>query len=234
MAALATLMLGGAARAQSPKQLWLVYSGDHAIGRRTALLLDAQSRRTVDGPYYRQILMRPALAYALSSRVRVMGGWTFARTTEDSDELDEAERAADPRPHQIEHRLWEMAQLTHRAGEVSLRHRVRLEQRWVHPHEVSEWERSQRVRYQLQGAVPVDRLTLSVAEEVFGGFGGTAGTLSFDQSRTSAGLTLKVAPTTSLGAGYLLQAIAHPREGFSERRHALQLTLSSTAPIVKR
>jgi hypothetical protein len=217
--------------------LWLLYSGDHAITSRTSLMLELQERRADVGRTQQQLLFRPGLMYTLTEGARIGGGYAFMSTSP---------YGALPAPARYpEHRIFEQIQLTHDAGRVTLAHRYRLEQRWVGVVDttggndaVTDWRFLNRMRYQLRGSLPLGarslalaRLYLSAYDEVMVNFGENTQYNVFDQNRLSGTLGIRVSKTMRVEAGYLDQLSSKSDGQRFERNRTLVVQVFSNAPL---
>ena len=219
------------AAAQAPMAaeptVWLTYAGEHAVtSGGTALVLDAHVRRGDAFAEWRQLLLRTGLSRGVGRRVRVSAGWAYLRSFAD------AERGV---PFATwDHRAWQMVQLSHGAGRLALQHRARLEQRFFDADATSgpsDQRFAWRGRYQLRATLPLTGGVYAVAsQEVFLPFGPHEGTPEIDQSRTSAGLGVRLAPTLRMEMGYLNRA-AVEQGRVRTRDHALQVAIASSASL---
>lgn len=215
--------------------VWLLYGGDHAVGRRLGVVLDAQLRLTQDAAREQQLLVRPGLSYSLAPRVKLASGYTVVAARDDG---------VDPlTPRRPEHRLWVLAHVAHDAGGLTLAHRVRTEHRWLSGVMLDEagrrlgesWVTAGRMRYNLRLSVPLRTLgggrqvSASLSEEVFASFGGYAGNLAVDQNRAAVALAVRLARVLRLEMGYLLQSSADDDGRMTQRNHVLQFGAYSTA-----
>ena len=214
---------------------WFTYGGEHAVSQRLLALVDVHVRRDGDLAGWRQLLLRGGLGWATTPTTRVAAGYAYMRSYANA-ELEVP--ATYP-----EHRLWQMAQLTHTVGLVTLTHRVRLEERWIGDADVAggegssgtavrTWRRTTRGRYQLRAAIPFpgtrDRVSLAASEELFASSAG--GATAADQNRFAVTLGTRVAPTLRMEVGYLNRAAI--ADGTTRvRDHALLVSFTSTAPL---
>lgn len=233
--ALVLLAPGARAAAQSAVDaeptVWLTYAGEHAFtSGGTALVLDAHVRRGDALAEWRQLLLRTGLSRGLGARMRVAGGWAYLRTFASDD--------AGAPIAVWDHRAWQMAQLSHGAGRLSLVHRARLEQRFFHADPeagAGDWTFAWRGRYQLRATTPLPgtlgaRAYAVASGELFAPFGPHAGAPEVDQSRLNVGVGARLSPTLRVELGYLNRAAV--AEGRARTRdHALQLAIASGAPL---
>ena len=207
--------------------VWLTYAGEHAIASDgTALVLDAHVRRADAFADWRQLLLRTGLSHGLGSRVKVSGGWAYLRTFANAE--------AGMPAATWDHRAWQMAQLAHAAGRITLQHRLRVEQRFFRG-ETADWSFEWRGRYQLRATTPLpgtlgQRAYVAASQEVFVPFGPHAGTPAVDQSRTSIALGARLTPTLRMEMGYLNRAAVDDWRART-RDHALQVAIASSASL---
>ena len=219
---------------------WLTYAGEHPLrrGSPTALHLEAQVRRADLGEDWQQLVLRAGVTHALGAGVRVGGGYGHV-TTHAYGELP----AAADFP---EHRAWQQLSLSHGVGRVGMAHRYRLEQRWVgrtgtdaaDPERVTEWRYSNRARYLARGTLPLRREPrgapyLYGANEVFVSFGDNVQMNRLDQNRLMLGVGVPLASALRAELGYLNQYIVKGSGREFERNHTVQVTLSSSAPLLR-
>jgi Protein of unknown function (DUF2490) len=229
---LSSARLRAQAAAGGEPTVWLTYAGEHAITRGgTALVLDAHVRRGDAFAEWRQLLLRTGLSRGVGRRVRVAGGWAYLRTFENGETGV---------PYAVwDHRAWQMVQLSHGIGRVSLVHRARLEQRFFRADpEVAggDWSFAWRGRLQarattrLPGALGARAYALA-SGELFAPFGPHVGTPEVDQSRVNVGIGTRVSPTLRLEVGYLNRAAVDDGRART-RDHALQVAIASGAPFI--
>lgn len=234
LVAAAMLLPNAPLRAQAPVEaeptVWLTYAGEHAITRGgTALVLDAHVRRGELMAEWRQLLLRTGVSRAVGGHVRVAGGWAYLRTFESPDA---------GAPNAVwDHRAWQMVQLSHGVGRLSLVHRARLEQRFFTSDAASagDWTFAWRGRYQARATTPLPgalgaRAYALASGELFAPFGPHVGSPDVDQSRLNLGIGARLSPTLRVELGYLNRATvvdgrAHTRD------HALQVAFASSAPL---
>ena len=244
LAALAPLASGHAQEGERTTvdqgHAWLTYAGEHPLrrGSPTALYLEAQVRRADLGEEWQQLLFRAGVTRALGAGVRAGVGYAHV-TTHAYGELP----AAADFP---EHRAWQQLSLSHGVGRVGMAHRYRLEQRWVgrtgtdaaDPERVTEWRYSNRARYLARGTLPLRREPrgapyLYGANEVFVSFGDNVQMNRLDQNRLMLGVGVPLASALRAELGYLNQYIVKGSGREFERNHTVQVTLSSSAPLLR-
>lgn len=197
---------------------WYIYNGDHTLSKRWVLHTEYHWRRVDFIRSWQQSLARLGLAYKLTDRVKLAGGYTLFTTYPYGDYP-----VADAGVPTLENRLYEDVQLSDKIGNVKLSHRFRLEQRWLgqgdemNPRRIVDWEYQNRVRYQISGEIPLKGPTIDDGEvyinffdELFIGFGRNVGQNVFNQNRISAGLGYQIKDSFTLELNYLYQLTQHP------------------------
>lgn len=240
--AAAALALATPARAQpGPRDVasnlnaWLMYFGDHAVGRRWALHAEAQVRRSDGFDAWQQLLLRPGVVYTLTPAARVAAGYAYVSTWPYGDQP-----AAARFP---EHRAWQQLQLGHTTGRFAWQHRYRLEQRWVdRAVDATRRDRtySNRARYLVRATLPLAGRTLdanepylSAYEELFVSWGRNVQRNVFDQNRLYGAVGWRAGGTTRIEAGYLQQLVFKADGVQAERNHTLQLGVYQSARIAR-
>jgi hypothetical protein len=197
---------------------WFVYNGDHKLANKWTLHTEYQWRRVNWITDWQQSLARLGVAYKISERLKVSGGYTFF-ITYPYGKYPVANTGV-PIP---EHRLYEDVQLTDALGILKLSHRFRLEQRWLAEtdengsHRIVGWDYQNRIRYQLAATVPLQgrtidsrELYLSFFDELFISFGRNVGYNTFNQNRIYGAIGYQFGENFKLELGYLNQISQHP------------------------
>jgi hypothetical protein len=217
----------GAAQA-SAFGMWTTYSGDHALTSRLSLTADAQLRLGGQEPVVRNVLLRPGMSLALNDRVRLGAGYALSHQDPHDTAL----------PVELEHRIWQTVQLSHRMSRVQLSHRLRLEQRFHGERETlaspRTWSSSGRARYSVRSTLPIassGAQWLSIGNELFVGVGGSAGSPALDQNRAHLSVGTRLAPALRMEAGYLYQTTRTDADRLTAGTHILLLSLQSSMPV---
>jgi len=208
LACAALLGLPGLATAQEDWQvvqqpaLWVNTFVDHAVSERTAVWFDGHWRRMDLGGPPQQLLLRPGVQYALSPRIRVGGGYAYIATAPYGE-------SPNPRPVR-EHRLWQQVTAAHALLNLSMSHRLRVEQRWSAPVLASEdlgpLRYQQRLRYLVRAQRPVGVRTYGfAANEFFLPVGHSEGAQRRLQNRAQLGFGLPLDDRQRIEFGYLHQ-----------------------------
>lgn len=183
---------------------WLTTTVEHPIGGGRSLWFDGNWRRMGIGTEPQQVLLRPGFLWTIVDGVRAGAGYVYAATAPYGELPTETPLR--------EHRLWQQIAFAYALGDLGIQHRIRTEQRWIHPLVAGEWERpsyQNRIRLMGRGQLPtlftIDdrRISLFVQEELFVnvGHGGPAARLT--QNRLGAGIGLPLTPRQRLDLGYM-------------------------------
>lgn len=241
---LATLVLilaagaaGFAQRAASPSgaapagaNTWLTFLSDARLSKRWGLHADGQLRRAKDA-YQPQQLARIGINYHVAPALQLTAGYARASSYFHNDYA-----SASPLP---EHRLYQQVLLRDDSGRVHTQHRYRLEQRWVRRPGDAQATYLNRMRYQLRLVVPLGNKGklepgtpyLAGADEIFLGFGASAGRNFLEQNRAYLALGYQFTKTVAMEAGYQHQMV-QPAAGYAiQYHHTLQLALSVTTDL---
>lgn len=230
---LAPATLPGQSAVSAEPTVWLTWAGEHAVGARTSAVLDVHVRRADAFADWRQLMLRAGASRALGARVRVAAGWGYLRTYADA--------GAGAMVAEWDHRAWQMVQLSHRLGPVSVVHRGRLEQRFFTGEQApadDRWQSGWRGRYQVRAALPLpapldlgQQAYVAASQELFAPFGPhERDQLVLDQTRTNVALGARLSPTLRMELGYLNRAMVDDGRART-RDHALQLAFASSAPL---
>lgn len=217
------------------KQLqWFSYSGDHALKGKWGLHLEGGWRRMSDADW-RQWFLRNGVNYQATPNVQISGAYSYFMTRPAGMHWDYASYP--------EHRLHEQITVTHKLKKLPLRHRFRVEQRFLgsaaREDDVDRtWNQLYRGQYQIRSDIPLKRgengrtvVSLGLYEEVFLRYR-TAGASAFEQNRIYAGLTYRPSSTLSFEGGAFSQRYQRIGGGL-EHNVVVLFQLSSTAPFSK-
>lgn len=226
---------------------WLVYVGDHQVAKKWAVHTEYQLRRVDWLRDPQQQLARLGLVRTLSERVKVSGGYTYFQSHRYGTYAEVPGRA------EPENRLYEDLTLQDQLGRLGLKHRVRLEQRWLGSRAASgegpvqQWEYQNRIRYQLGATFPLQGAKIDDGEfylagfdEVFIGFGQNVGLNVFNQNRLSGGIGFQLTSNAKAELNYLYQIRSHagpdPASGqpVVELNHGVTLNLVYNLDFTKK
>lgn len=213
---------------------WLMYFGDHPIGKGWGAHLEAQIRRADAGLTWQQLLLRPGVNYEVNKHLLLTGGYAYVRSSPYGQHPTGA--AVFP-----ENRFYEQVLIKHNLGPVKIQHRLRQEQRRIgrvpaRDADVEGWESRNRFRYMLRGDIPLHianskRFGIALYDEFFVQFGVNHGPRLLDQNRAYGAFTIQVSKSNRFEVGYLHQYIPQRNGLIFEHNHTLQFALFSSAPI---
>ena len=239
--ALASVVAPRVARAQretfTNTNAWFVFNADVALNDRWGVLFDASARRS--GPLDQAManFVRGGLAYAVNEHVRIAAGANWSRTYP-YGELPSAYPVT-------ERRVWQQAVISHGIGRLELSHRYRLEQRFrgrrndPDVDHIDSWERSGRFRYQVKGTLPLSgdaiepgEAYVSLANELFIGFGRHVQYNLFDQNRATFSVGYRLTRSWRTEVGFLEHVIFKGNGVDVERNHTVTFSLAySRSPL---
>lgn len=141
-----------------------------------------------------QLLVRPALAYTVSSRSTVWAGYGYTPGFPASGGVA------------TEHRAWQQYLWSAAWARTQLASRSRLEERAMEGNDALALRFRQQVR--VTRPLPVERVSAIVWDEIFVHLNSTRRTATgFDQNRIFGGIGVTVNPSTRLELGYMNQYI---------------------------
>lgn len=222
---------GSARETRDNTNLWLTLNGEYEVRRRW--FADYELNMRFSGPLQEKMQFIPRLSARFQARpnLRFNWGYNFAETWPYG-----AYPAALRFP---EHRMWEQLQYTHALSRLTLSHRYRLEQRWtgrtvregdeVH---VSDWVRTNRLRYRVQGNLPLPGAALSsrsiytsASAEAMVQWGANVQGNTFDQHRLIWLVGRRPPGGTRMETGYMQQVVLRGNGRSVERNHTIVLTV---------
>lgn len=242
LAALAWVVAPRDAGAQGPRRsvdnlnTWAAVVGEVELARRWFVDYDVQVRRHGPVQRWQQFLPRAGLRFQPTAAVRLTAGYALAESWPYGEV---------PAPRRTrEHRLWEQLQLQHAAGRVALTQRYRLEQRWVGAVTapgagagVAARVRSNRLRYRLQGTLPLRGATvddgepyLAAFDELFVQWGENVQANPLDQNRAGVSVGRRWSRRLRTEVGYMHHLVLKPNGRDVEHNHTLLLTVLPTMP----
>ena len=142
---------------------WLMYFGTHHLNDKYSIHYETQLRNYELTNNFFQLLPRVGLNYKIDDNSMVTAGYAFIPTQTDFDEGWGNNMVT-------ENRVWEQFILRNSIGSIKIRHRYRLEQRWVKNGNNTSYKN--RARYMLSFKIPKSKkedfpLFLSVYDEIF-------------------------------------------------------------------
>ena len=174
---------------------WLMYFGTHKISEKYSLHYETQLRNYEVISNFNQLLPRVGLNYHIDESSIVTAGYAFIPTQNEFDKGWGKEMVT-------ENRIWEQFILRNSINRVKIRHRYRLEQRWVKAEDITTYKN--RARYMLSVKLPISKneespLFISLYDEIFLNISDNP----FDQNRLFAALGYQVNKQMNIQLGYL-------------------------------
>ena len=198
---------------------WYNVFGTFRVSDKWGLHAEYQYRRDDVITKWQQSLLRLGVNYQLNPRVLLRAGYAWIETFA-YGEIPINGLGRDF----TEHRLYQMAQLSHREGTVEFAHRFMLEQRFVGRYsseaveKEDEFPLTHRMRYMFRMQVPLkgkeikDRTPyLALYDEILVGFGRNVNANIFDQNRIGILLGYRFSNAFRLEGGYLNQILQFGR-----------------------
>lgn len=199
------LLLSSNILAQKEENLgnWLMYFGTHKLNEKFSLHYETQLRNYKVTSNFNQLLPRVGVNYKIDDNAMVTAGYALIPTQSEFESGWNEFMS-------IENRVWQQFILRNKIKNISLRHRYRLEQRWIK----SQYQLNQinpvgttyknRARYMLSVKFPLSKnedfpLFLSLYDEIFLNISDTP----FDQNRLFGALGFQVNKNMNIQAGYL-------------------------------
>ncbi len=207
---------------------WAMYFGDHQLGQsKWGVHLEGQWRRADAGLSWQQLLLRPGVNYQATPRLLLTAGYAFIDTHRYGDY---------PVPVKFpEHRFFQQAVWTQRAGRLDLQSRFRLEQRELGQsgNAARPWRHENRFRYMLRANVPLgqSKYYVGLYNELFVNWGRNVVGNHFDQNRAYVALGRTLARQTRIEIGFLEQTLQRRGGLIWEHNHTLQLAVFSRLPF---
>ena len=174
---------------------WLMYFGTHKISEKYSLHYETQLRNYEIISNFNQLLPRVGLNYHIDESSIVTAGYAFIPTQNEFDKGWGEEMIT-------ENRIWEQFILRNSINRIKIRHRYRLEQRWVKAGDITTYKN--RARYMLSVKLPISKneespLFISLYDEIFLNISDNP----FDQNRLFAALGYQVNKQMNIQLGYL-------------------------------
>ena len=174
---------------------WLMYFGTHKISEKYSLHYETQLRNYEVISNFNQLLPRVGLNYHIDESSIVTAGYAFIPTQNEFDKGWGKEMVT-------ENRIWEQFILRNSINRVKIRHRYRLEQRWVKAGDITTYKN--RARYMFSVKLPISKneespLFISLYDEIFLNISDNP----FDQNRLFAALGYQVNMQMNIQLGYL-------------------------------
>ena len=194
---LSILLLSSNISAQKEESLgnWLMYFGTHKLNEKFSLHYETQLRNYKITSNFNQLLPRVGINYKIDDNAMVTAGYALIPTqSEFNDGWNES--------MSVENRIWQQFILRNKVVNISIRHRYRLEQRWIKKDNLTDFKN--RARYMISMKIPLSKkedfpLFLSLYDEIFLNISDTP----FDQNRLFGALGFQVNKSMNIQAGYL-------------------------------
>ena len=172
-----------------------MYFGTHKISEKYSLHYETQLRNYEVISNFNQLLPRVGLNYHIDENSIVTAGYAFIPTQNTFDKGWGEEMIT-------ENRIWEQFILRNSINRIKIRHRYRLEQRWVKAGDITTYKN--RARYMLSVKLPISKneespLFISLYDEIFLNISDNP----FDQNRLFAALGYQVNKQMNIQLGYL-------------------------------
>ena len=174
---------------------WFMYFGTHKLSEKYSLHYETQLRNYELVSNFNQLLPRVGLNYHIDKNTSLTAGYAFIPTQNVFDQGWGEEMGT-------ENRIWEQFILKNVVNRVKIRHRYRLEQRWVKIGEETTYKN--RARYMLSVKLPISKnedspLFISLYDEIFLNISDNP----FDQNRLFAALGYQFNKQMNFQVGYL-------------------------------
>jgi len=211
--------------------LWLTLNGEYEVRRRW--FADYELNLRFSGPLREKMQFIPRLSvrYQPRSDLRFNWGYNFAETWPYG--------SAPVALRFPEHRLWQQVQYTHPVSRLTVSHRYRLEQRWTgrtarvgDDVQVSHWVRTNRLRYRVQGILPLPgptfttrRIYTNASAEAMVQWGANVQGNTFDQYRLIWLVGRRPPGGMRMETGYMQQVVLRGNGRSIERNHTIMFTL---------
>jgi len=215
---------------------WWNYFGDHPIGdSKWGAHIEGQWRRHDFTARWQQLLLRPAVNYAVHPNIMLTIGYGYIATSRYGEFP-----VGVPFP---EHRVFQQAQVVQKIGRVNTSHRYRLEQRElgelsVGPNgdrTVTRWRHENRFRYMYRVMIPIKgKWSVALYDEIFVNFGKNVANNVFDQNRAYAALAYNLPGKSRLEVGFMEQTLQQRSGRVIENNHTFMVSIFSSMPFGKR
>ena len=174
---------------------WFMYFGTHKLSEKYSLHYETQLRNYELVSNFNQLLPRVGLNYHIDKNTSLTAGYAFIPTQNVFDQGWGEEMGT-------ENRIWEQFILKNVVNRMKIRHRYRLEQRWVKLGEETTYKN--RARYMLSVKLPISKnedspLFILLYDEIFLNISDNP----FDQNRLFAALGYQFNKQMNFQVGYL-------------------------------
>ncbi len=211
---------------------WFSYNADHPWSQRWSLHFDG-SYRLMHGTDWRQWLVRPGVNYRAGEHWQLSFTYSYFSV--------HPQGIAHPEGAVAEHRMHQQAEYSHSWRNNVIRHRFRMEERWIsspwNEGQPRSWRWQDRPRYMLRMDRPLARngsgqapLTLTLYDEIL--ISSRARSASaFDQNRVYAGITRRLGRHFALDLGAFYQTLKPQKSGPLEHNVVIVTLLRNNSPL---
>ena len=194
---------------------WLMYFGTHHLNDKYSIHYETQLRNYEPINNFFQLLPRVGLNYKIDDNSMVTSGYAFIPTQTDFDRGWGDNMVT-------ENRIWEQFILRNNIGNIKIRHRYRLEQRWVKNGNSTSYKN--RARYMLSLKIPLSKkedfpLFLSIYDEIFVNISDAP----FNQNRLYSAFGYQLNKNANVQLGYLKHH--NTASGIIQNLNRLQLAI---------
>lgn len=211
---------------------WVAWMGDHPINTRWSLHFDAGWRQVL-GSAWDQWLARPGLNFHPRRNVTLSAAYSYFDTHPDGLLSDAGQTP--------EHRLQEQFEASHRAGNLTVVHRSRIDHRWLGGIRAEplprHWNLQHRLRQLARVNIPLKQLPsgrllyLGLYDEIFLRYG-YSGVSHFEQNRIYAGIGIRpFKGNTSVEAGAFHQRFLPLVGGGVQNNFVFLVTVTNRTPL---
>lgn len=212
------LSFNSKAQSQETSGAWHTLLIKHKINSKFTFKNELHVRRTQFYAQWQQLLIRPAIDYALTNNAHLAAGYSFINNYS-------------PKDNAIEHNVWEEIVLSNPVKSVNIKHRFRFEQRFAQDFFSEKFKHSNRFRYRItlkKALYKKDeetKLSAEVFNELWLHTGNGIKPQSINQNWFYMGLALPLNNSTTLSGGYLNIHVPLKKD-FNLTSHILQLSLT--------
>jgi len=214
------------------RQMWLGYAGDHAINAKWGVHLDGGFRAMAD-TNWQQWLIRPGVNYQINRNMQFSVAYSYFKTHPGGFDW---EPGSSP-----EHRLHQQFTYFQNVRSTVLRHRFRLEERWLgcgfNADRGRTWRLQNRPRYMARADVPLVRtggervaVYVALSDEVLFRVGSGV-QHSFEQNRLYGGIGFRPTRTLGFEVGVINQRFLPSAGGRFENNYLVVASVSNTLSL---
>lgn len=211
---------------QEQDAMWVGVFAEQPVTPKISLWFDGSWRRMDFGARPQQLLLRPGVLFTLAPGVKVGGGVGHIAT---------APYGKFPIANPTrEFRSWQDLLLSHRAGQVAVGHRFRLEQRWTTPlvnGTPGPDSYANRIRYRARGSATLGSLAIAgrpvygfLWDELLMPIGGPNQKFTIGQNRATAGVGFTLNKVMQAEVGYMNLYNAFASRRANEVNHTLWIS----------